>query len=247
VQNVYFIVGDDYANFAVNEGVMTASHLLSRLGSTHDWQPDDTFIIGQGISQEIISLLTAGLKAQGLHNIAATSSPAQLHLTHKHYVENVLISQPRAIGPGHYEMDFLFSRMTDRLSDHVTGQHVGAMLMMEAARQAGVALLELEFAKAFDKCGMTVQNFNCKFNSYVFPIPVTIDAYVEGGRANENCVNFLLTVKFLQAGKTVCEFTMDGGLFDRNHLDGVEAVKAKRVVATTRQLIQQQTLVAEVN
>lgn len=246
MKKLLFVIGDDYGNFAVNDNVITVSALREALQTSHEWSGDEQFVMGLGISQAALEELTALLRARGLSKIEPLDTPADLHLTHKRHADNVLISQPRKVAPDNYKMQFLFTQVFDRLSDHVTGQHIGAMIMLEAARQAGVAVLELECEGKFEKSAMTVLNFNSKFSSYAFPVPTEIDVTFTVPQSTDNSIFFNVCVKFLQARKEVCEMTLEGAIYDRAYLERREAVQARRVVTSLRQRYEEAQAVAEV-
>lgn len=235
MQNVYIIIGDGYASFA-SDNVITASALMEKLASSNRWEGDEKFVMGLGMGRTEVKILSSALKSHGLSDIELPLAPATLKLTHKHHENNVLISEPRHIAPRQYAMQFQFDQTNDRLCDHVTGQHVSAMLLMEAARQAAIAALELDYGDAFGGSGIVVERFTSTFNSYAFPLPTSMVARIEEGPATEKNIVVACVVTFQQAGQAVCEMKLEGGIYARTYLAKAEARQAQRAITTLREL-----------
>lgn len=232
------VVGDDYAEFAKHENVVTVSRLLHELENTEHPCAADDFVIGQGVAANRRESLRNALQARGLQADIRIDSPMAVPLTHKRCSEHVLITTPIKTGPLEYEFSLTLNDKNDRLSDHVTGQHVGAMLLMEAARQAVVVALELEYAtKRGVRLGFVLERFMSNFHSYAFPLPTTMRvSLVESGDPDKH-VSVSLTIAFLQAAEQISTMQLDVTLYDTALLDKVEARKARKSIESMKRLV----------
>lgn len=228
--NTYFIIGNEYAGFSVASNVVTAREFLDRLerGETFD---DDQIVFGLGIGESQRSSIVRKLTAGSTANIHHCSEPASRELTHKVSTQNNLISEPRKLGNGKYEFDLILLDQADRLSDHVTGQHVGAMIQLEAARQAAIAAVELEYR---DTCGfdisIVVEKFTSMFHGYMFPLPVTLLATIDESARSGNRISVACPVTLSQAGTVISKICLEGGVLQRNFLQTLEMRQAKRAI-----------------
>jgi len=229
--NTYFIVGNEYSAFSVASNVVTACEFLDRLerGETFN---DDQIVFGLGINESQRSSIARKLAAGSTANILHYIQPASCELTHKLSTQNNLISEPRKLGNGRYEFDLILFDHKDRLSDHVTGQHVGAMIQLEAARQAAIAATELEYSET---CGfdisIVVEKFTSLFHGYMFPLPVTLLATLDETARSDNRISVTCPVTLSQAGTVISKMYLEGGVLPRNFLQIVEMRQARRAVA----------------
>jgi A-factor biosynthesis hotdog domain len=99
-------------------------------------------LLGQGSSNADSEVLTHARARAFVHEQEPRASVEQ---THKRADEHVLITRLKPIGDHSYQCELYVNEVADRLSDHVTGQHFGGMLLVEAGRQACIAALEAEY------------------------------------------------------------------------------------------------------
>lgn len=233
-QDVYIVVGDGYKDFARHGNVLTAETLRQRLTSPDQWSGAESIVLGLGLGHSEKRDLQRGLSACDISWRASWSETAAGRLTHKVSEENALISPPRRLGPGLFEFDFVLSDVVDRLSDHITGQHVGAIPLMEAARQAGIAVLEMAFlGDAAERHGLVVDAFDTKFRNYVFPLPTILRVHVNEVEPETSPRRVLLTVEVVQGGKVCCDIRLDVRMFASAVLEQIEARSAKKALEAT--------------
>ncbi len=234
---IHFVVGDDYANFAShNSDVICASEMLRQLDNPLLWSGPHKVLLGQGIDESTRLALAAACRACQIDDLAPVEELAPTQLTHKHYRDNVLISAPQNLAVKCYQFELMLGAQIDRLSDHVTGQHVGAMLLMEAARQAVVVSLECEYSRHSEtSLGFVLERFNSRFDNYTFPLPtaMTVTLLERHGPQSKN-VAVSLTIVFQQAGQQVSEMVLDVSLFPTEMLSKIEARKAKKSLDVLR-------------
>lgn len=233
--DVYLVVGDDYAAFARPPSVLTQSQLGSMLQGGADFSGARVFM-GQGMDLAVGPLLRERLTHLGAAEVALAPPRAALPLTHKRHTDYVLISEPERVD-GRWCFALLVDDGADRLSDHVTGQHMGAMLLIEAARQAVIASIECQCPRADGgSWGLILQRLDCKFDTYAFPLPTAISVGVVESGAGDAQRELVLDVLFTQAGKRVAGIDFHVGLCRRDLLSRIEGRHAAKAVADALRL-----------
>lgn len=229
---VYIVVGDDYLSFANRPNVLTYSQITILLEMSDHWSGDEHIIVGQGINDEMREALKVSFQLRGLKNVSYIGVPAPLELTHKRSPSNVLITAPMKLADKLYLYEFVINDIQDRLSDHVTGQHVGAMLLMEAARQATIASIECEWiGRESNSWGLILETFNAKFDNYAFPLPTSITVNLEEGVGTGNQIPLALNIEFHQAGKRVSRMLLEVRLSRTALLGKIEKRLADQAVS----------------
>jgi hypothetical protein len=234
---LHIVVGDDYARFAeCNSDVVTTSAMMTRLQDPSLWQGRHKVLLGQGISERTRLAMMAALEELGVDDVQPVDPSSPLQLTHKRSKGHVLITEPCRMADQAYRFGLLLDAQNDRLSDHVTGQHVGAMLLMEAARQAVVATLECAYVQPRGTpLGLVLERFDSSFQNYAFPLPtqLTVTVTEREGRQSRN-IAVSLDVAFEQAGLQVCRMVLDVNLIEAAVLDAIETRKARKCVDLLR-------------
>jgi hypothetical protein len=217
----YCVVGDSFGAFAKNSGVLTVSRALELL-RTSALEAVDLFL-GLGLSETDRRALCAAGADPAL-------ARASLALTHKHFDEHVMIGPMEQAGSSVYVCSLVVNSSIDRLSDHVTGQHLGGMLLIEAARQAGTAVIELEYRQSSPrKLGVAWSALQVRFHAFAFPIPATLRTRViEASVCGTEPPKLQLETTVEQAGNVVCTVAGDLTLFDAALLQKLEAVAGAR-------------------
>ena len=232
------VVGDAYVKLADGENVVMVSDLRRRLTIDDRWSVDRHFVIGQGMSRQDVEALRVVAAAKGLDGqFTFPDERAPLVLTHKCDDEHVLIGRPVRVEPNHYRFDLVMNDRVDRLSDHVTGVHIGGMVLLEAGRQAIVTVLETEYRKDGETpLGLVWNSLGIRFLNFAFPVPTSISVRLapetpdqsRPGRGQRGSA--VLTVDFRQADASVCEFEMAVGIYDAEALSKIERRRARRAV-----------------
>ena len=140
-------ISDKFVGFAENAAVLTYSQLVAAL---QDTSFGSSRLVGLYSVKASSGTLLPGLLAQIgavtprsiIEGCAATVAPASQSLVHKKLDFNVLVSAPIQIGADEFSFALLIDERCAEISDHVTGQHVPGMLVLEAARQAMTVSLE---------------------------------------------------------------------------------------------------------
>lgn len=230
----YLVVGNDYEVFAANEHVITAANFIQRLRDSSLWDGDEHVVLGQGIGDREALEIRGLLRERSLSSVKSIGELVPLHLTHKRSVENVLIAAAQKRGEYAYRFHLALNDKQDRLSDHVTGQHISAMQLMEAARQAVVAALECEYpTEPGSRMGFILERFDSRFENYMFPVPTDIFVTIaERSNASDKHRSVTLTIDFAQVAQKVCQMQLDVRLYDIKVLAKLEARRARSVVGS---------------
>lgn len=226
------VVGDGYAAFGKNDSVITAGRLIDMLAYANAQPPAQRVILGLGIDEQQRQYIARRLDELNVCVLNPNVGPASLDLTHKTDVDNVLISELGVLNEFEYACQLRLGNCSDRLSDHVTGQHVGAMILMESARQAGIAALELALQRG--RCSFMLQRFDSQYLSYAFPVPTNLHILVtlkNDGMAKQ--VSATLNILFSQASVEVARIEIDVTVSDADLLSRIETRRASDAARRT--------------
>lgn len=248
--NVILVVGDRFAGFVNKPGVMTASELEWTLqqGDTLNFGNESVFVPGQGLSYEQMlriyeEAVSRQFKPAFEHWEATLSVPmASGELTHKHKPENSLVGVPRRVGQDHFELDLMIDDRNEIMSDHVTGQHLQGMLLLEACRQAFLAVTEKFFLSEHPERSyyFILNNISVSYHAFAFPVRTKI-AYriVESASPDAGRHSFVVEMEVLQGGEVTTSVRTKFTAFDSAALKPKEQKKAEQA------LRQMQTAVSE--
>lgn len=228
----YIIVGDDYREFAEQENVFSLSDFYEKLLKDQCWpERQGTVLLGQGVSYHDREFIERTLKERQLNAYLPLPPVADLSDTHKRTQENVLISVPKKYSRFNYGFDFSLTDKADRLSDHVTGKHIGAMLLMEAARQATIAVLEDEYCRSSDSSfGLILDRFDSQFSGYLFPLPTSLNTTIEELRSSSKNITVVVKTTAIQCGAVIATISLDVTLCVSRVLSKIEGRKAQSAV-----------------
>jgi hypothetical protein len=176
-QPALVVVADRFDDFLGNRGTVGITGLLSSLRDPVAVTPM-ALVIGQGLSAaELDELASAADRANIEVFGGGVPRRVERALTHKHNARNVLIDPPvRTDREGVFEVPLLLDAYSDMLSDHLTGQHIPAVTLLEAARQTWTVVTE-EFLRPSDPTDpqrFVIASFTSAFHRFVFPLPATL-------------------------------------------------------------------------
>tara|TARA_R110002072_G_scaffold238329_1_gene395690 strand:- start:26467 stop:27210 length:744 start_codon:yes stop_codon:yes gene_type:complete len=224
------IVGDQFSEFCTEDSTITLCQFQNRVDSNDvDGQE---FIVGQGIKHDEVARLSEPVDNQG-HSIIPRQPLAQMALTHKHEEKNVLISEPVKQHARLFTLEMMLNDESDRLVDHVTGKHIGGMVLVEAARQASIACSEiaLEIDTKEVKQGFIWKSMNVEFKRFVFPAPTDIKVEIiihEDSTDDKTVMSTVVT--FIQNAKELCTITNDFDVTASSFISKVESRSAEKLI-----------------
>ncbi|MGK5533017.1 AfsA-related hotdog domain-containing protein [Streptomyces sp. URMC 129] len=164
------VVGDRFEEFLTNRGTVPVSVLLDRL---RGGEPPESLAlaVGQGLTDAQLTELRDLL---GQAADAAVPHRAEQRLTHKHRAENVLVGPVTRLDEGRFTADLVLDERVEVLADHLTGQHIPAVTLIEAARQLWTVVTEQYLIADTERTRFVVGSVNSSFHSFVFPMPATL-------------------------------------------------------------------------
>lgn len=205
------VVADKFAAFAIDKQVVTLTQLDSMLNLSKQILPGQyRVILGQGVSDADIARLINQIE---LHdpdmsrwNVGALHQQpgrADASLSHKHKPCNTLIAPPQMIDQDNYKIELLIDENCELMDDHQTGQHIQGMVLVEAARQAFLAVTERFFLQDSDhKSYFVINSMTTSFFGFVFPTPAQINYLVVSKDINDRRQRFSVEVNVVQCGET---------------------------------------------
>jgi hypothetical protein len=234
MKGVLYVVGDGYAAFAEHRSVITFVQLRTLLlERAINWSATE-LAQGLGLETAQLKMIRNELRAAGAPPHVAKHferEHAPLALTHKHTDDHVLIGPARRIDHGAFMFDVVLTSTQDRLSDHVTGQHVSGMLLIEAGRQAAAVALETLHADKSVDYAATWSALRASFQSFAFPLPMTVHASVDSGdHARSNKLETRVAITIRQLDRTVAELEYEIPLTRMTLLKKLEQRAAARTI-----------------
>lgn len=239
---ILLVVGDKFASYARGKDVITVSNLRGLLTLSIpllSHQGRTVLVPGQGLNENTVKQLLeeAGQSPNISHFDFSLwhdmPQRASISLTHKHRPENVLVSTPVRMNASQFQMHLMVDEDCELMKDHLSGQHVQGMVLIEAARQAMLAVTEaylipengIDYSFVFE--ALSVQ-----YSHYTFPLGAVIEAnIVECAVDNPKRLHFAAETVVKQCGQTVSEFTMSFAAMERSRISKREGMMATKTQA----------------
>lgn len=208
----YFVVGDTFAGTAKSlPGILTETEALDKVHTAQALPADIYLYSQQGVDLRSLSAAVQHFNATNpartgqFHLVSAACAPrATRRLAHKNRAENIVISAPRRIGEQSFEMDLCFSSQNEFFLDHMTGMHIQGMALMEAARQAFLAVTEAFYLDGDSRSYyFVIKRMDVSYSSFVFPFDATLRYDITRVSQKDNRHSFDADISIIQAGE-VC-------------------------------------------
>ncbi|UTJ46772.1 hypothetical protein NLZ15_18390 [Atlantibacter subterranea] len=234
------VVGNKFINFTKNENVVTIGQLemLTKIPGTI-FGDNTEFVPGQGICQDTLrnifkdncneATINKKIDLSGLADFA--SEKINIY-AHKSVKKNTLIGSCNQISSNMFTLPLIINENNELMSDHQTGQHVQGMILVEASRQAFIAVTE-EFYMA-DKVGSSyyvINNMNIDFSSFMFPLPATIHYEMTERDINDRRSRFNATISILQNKKLCSSMSVRFTVYPSDVISSKESNLAGNVLA----------------
>ncbi len=208
---IYLVVADKFHEFTLGKKAITVSQLTFMLKMPAHLLPGTIQIVpGQGVSDQAKHDIVAAVDATDPDRMrwdvdALRALPAQAcsRLSHKHKPSNTIIAAPQQVDEDIFTVDLRIDPNCELMDDHQTGQHVQGMILVEAARQAFLAVTEEFFLTVTDqKTFFVLNSMTTEFLGFVFPIPAQFVYRVVSKDINERRQKFSVEIDLAQAGET---------------------------------------------
>jgi len=200
------VVGDKFVNFTQHENVVTVAQLEMLIKIPSNVISDNTeFIPGQGICQDSLSTIVKNRSTNekiNLNSLVGYASEKKNSYSHKKLKSNTLIGSCSQISNSMFSLPLIINENSELMSDHQTGQHVQGMILVEASRQAFIAVTE-EFFMTENRGNSyyVINNMNIDFHNFMFPLPATIHYEVTEKDINDRRARFNAIISVIQDGK----------------------------------------------
>ena len=208
----YLVVGDNYGVFALGKPVITISQLdalaklpLGVLGGRK------VLLLGQGVPEDRCRSVVETIQADPVHrefldvsDLERLSDRADGKQSHKLHDYNTVIGTPIRVDNSLFIMPLLVDERCELMGDHQTGEHVQGMIVVEAFRQAFLAVTEAFFPlPGGDKMYFVINGMNVGFTNFLFPVAAEIHYRIEEKDINHRRGRFRVDVQAIQNG-AVC-------------------------------------------
>ncbi|HSK38659.1 MAG TPA: AfsA-related hotdog domain-containing protein, partial [Arenibaculum sp.] len=237
-----YVVGDKFATFGANDGVVTVSDLLTGIeqGDFAGESGQGThFRLGQGLHHEQIQMLVAAAESRQILQSFdrkirdGRDTCAKRGEVHKHRPENVLITSPRRIADDVFESDLVIDDRCELMNDHVTGQHVQGMVLIEAARQMFLAVTEAFFVdpESGHHYYFVINEMNTEFRRFLFPVEAIVRyRIIESDVTDPGRLSFTAAIDVMQADRSTTTVNVRFTAFDAEVIERKEAEKARQTI-----------------
>lgn len=245
--DVLHVVGERFTGFAQENPEVITLPELERMLQGDAPLGNVTIIVGQGIPDERLRQLRERIESLPpragvtLVEDARAQERAGARMTHKRQEHNIMISTPEPVVEGErYVSSLLLDDRCAEMSDHVTGQHLQGMVLIEAARQMILAVAERHFLP--DSPGRSsyfvLNQIDSTFHAFGFPLGMEIQyesvSRREGKGGSLTCEAKVL---FIQGGELLTEVRVRYAVYDAKFLSGREAAKARQALARATPLM----------
>lgn len=231
----HIVVGDRFKQQFPQEQLLSISEAEQILARGEHVKQALTLLVGQGIPYQRLEQLYEAAKS---HDHVTVLPPAILakatrKQTHKHESSNIVISQPVARGDGTYRAQLLLDEACADISDHLTGQHIPGMLVVEAARQMMIAVAEnfFIFKEAKEDSRFVTDKLEISYADFLLPLPVEIH-YIPLAmrRAGIHNIKASCEIEFKQSSRTCARAHFDFSVIKRDYLEFRESELVDKVV-----------------
>lgn len=240
IRKTLLVISDKFENFTSQKDVITRSRLVHLLSADDVILPQQSriqLVIGQGFSESAINeLLEIAGHAKNrayfdfslCHDLPVR---AQRRLTHKHNIENTLVSEPSKQSDTEFLMDLLIDEDCEMMRDHQTGLHIQGMLLVEAARQAYLATMEKFFNDLDNKRYFVFNNLSVDYNRFAFPLPGKIKVTIrEHDTSNAKREHTIVDIEILQCDVVSSSVRMDVTIMPENRVTNMESRLATKTL-----------------
>lgn len=238
--NMIIAVSDAFEEFSKKLGLICYSDLIEKLSSNDTTNLVHRDVIaGQGLSDSEIDYayclaMSIGLDKEFKHWYYWNRHPrADCSMSHKQKPENVLISEPQRISDDQFYVDLFLNPQSELMCDHLTGQHVQGMVLIEACRQMFLAVTERFCLDGFPTAGhyFAIKDISISYMEFAFPLPTEIRYYLRDKQQTKaDRITFEAKMEVWQNQRQVAEMTVRFTVFDSEYLAKHEATLAGKAL-----------------
>ncbi|WJV25514.1 MULTISPECIES: AfsA-related hotdog domain-containing protein [Pseudomonas] len=239
---IYVVVANQFEDFARHGHVLSYSTLLQALKTPGAIELKGSRIIaGQGLGRKEIQhayrlAVDSGYGSEFEHwHMWSEAELASEDLSHKRHRKNVLISIPDRTDEGVYTASLLLHAENELMLDHLTGQHVQGMVLLEACRQMFLAVTERFHLDDYapQKRYFVLNEMSVRYTAFAFPLPAQIRyRLLHRKQPRADRVEVQAQMEVWQDGKLVTEVDVAFSVMDAERLGKREATLAERAISS---------------
>lgn len=236
------VVGDRFRDFAEAVGSDTFSGLVRALdaGDLDSVEGPVRVVTGQGIGDAEISYLQDAIERRRLTGrvelVHTDEALARRQELHKAREDNVLVAGLTQVDDVTYEARLRLHDHNELLVDVQDRVHVQGMVVVEAARQMFLAVIERFVASRWpqQRYYIVLNSMNTTFSNFLFPVAATLRLTVDESDLSDPArLPVRTTVVVEQAGRPAASVVVDAAAFAPGLLEDRELRRAKSALAAT--------------
>ena len=239
---IKYVIGDKFHAYANSVNVFTFTQFIRCGMKKLAAEGQVEWVIGQGLSTneiELINLICARVNITMAHNRSPVLASSAL--THKVKEKNIMITEPGHVAGEEYLYcsQLVLNDDCAEMSDHVSGQHIQGMVLIEAARQMMLAVAEKYVVKEQERGELycALLKVNTEFKQFSFPLEIDISHRIETlDDALPRRYSVSTVTDFIQNEKVIAQIRIDYLIKDRAQLLQKEAQMAKQALHDNMQL-----------
>ncbi|WP_111977030.1 AfsA-related hotdog domain-containing protein [Algibacillus agarilyticus] len=230
-----YVVGERFARFIENENVISINQLEKNVFNNLPPKVDSVYVLGQGVSAERVNALLKSVEQNEDYRSKMRFPDLDKsckNLVHKENLANSMISKPIKLTNNHYEANVYIDDQCDEMRDHITGQHIPGMAIIESCRQMFLAVTELHYLKGYKQNGYFVINKNtAEYFKFIFPLDIKIDYTVDSVEENRpGSFKFTVSMRVKQNEQICAELCYEFSTYEADFLKGKESQSALEAI-----------------
>jgi hypothetical protein len=232
---IVYVVGDKFEDFGKNERVVTIGELERQIADGSDenmFSDNRVFVAGQGLQPERVASMREAITAAGYPHRADSlrlDELADQSITHKQSSQNTMITAPRQVNDRQFVAKIQLNDLCAEMADHMTGQHIQGIVLVEAARQMFLAVVSsfLLDPKRGSSYYFVVNRLDVSYLNFAFPLPLDINFnLIERGVDSAGNLSIEAQIEIVQACEKVCEVTARFAIYRSAMMKMIEGMRA---------------------
>ncbi len=228
-----YILGDKFTDFYLNnKETMSVSEFIA-IYKEKSLPPCVDFRIGQGISTEELRNIWSILC--GNKRIIDKYTPEKKELVHKVESKNVIISKSLAVLKNKFYSYLRIDDQCAEISDHITGQHIQGMVIIEAARQMMLSTTEKFLIRESlqGRVWIILHKMDVNFISFLFPLEVKIECEVKTVSRSAEKQKYSVSINFVQQDEVCSVVKILFSVYEKEKIKIKEKSLARRIVGAS--------------
>jgi acyl-CoA thioesterase FadM len=150
---------------------------------------------------------------------------------HKQRRHNIVVSLAQRLSPTDYEMNLHFDECNEFFQDHMTGQHIQGMAIMEAMRQSFLTVTEQYHLHTSKQAYyFVIHDMSVRFERFLFPVDARLSYQVTDERIKEGRYGASVAIRVEQADEVCATGKVSFTAFDAAFIESREVLAAKEVL-----------------